>query len=330
MKLSLSPRWRDSALALAVLSAGLGACGGGGGGGSPPASPAVINSGNAAAITQEVVGVGLGAGAFGDAIGGGGILSADGGSNALALGTMRRTTAAQRVQPSARFGPTVSECLVSGSLVLSGSLNSDVTLTRGDRIDVDANGCDDGAGAVYDGGMTLVVTSFSGDILRDQYLLGADFTLAGFTVTEGNETTIGDGAVELELDLTEPLVSEITMAGPRLDFRSGSDAWILRDFAVSVVEDSRGVNLLTRSAGTGTLEGSGFEGAVDFVTVLPFVATGDDYPASGEVLITGASGATIRATALNPATLQLAIDLDGDSVVDETQQIPWSSVVGPG
>ena len=132
------------------------------------------------------------------------------------------------------------------------------------------------------------------------------------------------GHVDLEVDLTVPLVSAITLAGPRLDLRSGSDFWILRDFAVSLVEDSRGVNLLTRSSGTGTLEGSGFEGAVDFVTVVPFVATGADYPASGEVLITGASGATIRATALDADTLQLAIDLDGDSVVDETQQIPWS------
>ena len=329
MQLTLSRRGTDLALALAVLTAGVSACGGGGGGGSPPASPAVISSANAPAITRNVVVVGLGAGAFADAIGGGGILAADGGSNALALGMMRRTTAAQRVQPSARFGPIESECLFSGSLVLSGSLNSDVTLTPGDRIDVDANACDDGDGAVYDGGMTIVVTRFSGDIFSDQYLLGANLTIADFAVTEGSETTIGDGAVELELDLTVPLVSEITLAGPRLDVRSGSDAWILRDFAVSLVDDGRGASLLTRSSGTGTLEGSGFEGAVDFLTVVPFVATGDDYPASGEVLITGASGATIRATALNATTLQLAIDLDGDSEVDETQQVPWSSVDAP-
>ena len=332
MKLFLSLSRPERALALAVLITGLGACGGGGGGGggSLRASPAVINAGNSATITQEVIGVGLGAGEFGDAIGGGGILAADGGSNALALGRVRPRTTIQKVQPRARFGPEVSACRVSGSLVLSGSLSSNSTVTPGDRIDVEANSCDDGDGAIYDGGFGIAVTRFSGDILTDQYLLGADLTLTNFGITEAGVTTTADGVVEFELDLRVPLVGDTSVDGALLEFRSGSDAWILRDFAVSLTEDGRGANLLTRSSGTGTLEGSGFSGAVDFVTVVPFVATGNDYPASGEALITGASGATIRATAIDAVTLQLAIDLDGDSVVDETQQIPWSSVGGPG
>ena len=37
-----------------------------------------------------------------------------------------------------------------------------------------ANACNDGDGVVYDGGMTIGVTQFSGDMLADQYLLGAE------------------------------------------------------------------------------------------------------------------------------------------------------------
>jgi len=48
------------------------------------------------------------------------------------------------------------------------------------------------------------------------------------------------------------------------------------------------------------------------------------------VLITGAKGANIRATVLDAQTIQLAIDLNGDSAVDDTQEIPWSTVGGPG
>jgi hypothetical protein len=314
-------------LALAPLISGLSACGGdGGGSGSPGDKLAVIDAGNAAAITREVIDVGLGAGAFGAAIGGGGILSADGGSNALALSMARHRATILWVQPSVNVGSQTLDCLTSGSITLSGSLASDSTLTPGDRITANFNACDDADGAVYAGQMRLNVTSFSGDIFNDQYALGAGVLLTDLAITEGGVTTVGDGAIHLDLDLTVPLVSDLTVSGGQLQIRSGSDSWALRDFAVTVAEDSAGANLLTRYSGTGTLEGSGFEGAVDFVTVSPLVTTGDDHPATGQVLVSGANGATIRATALNAQNLQLDIDLDGDGVVDDTQRIPWSTV----
>ncbi len=281
-------------------------------------------------ITREVVSVGLDVGAFGGAVGGGGILSTDGGSNTLAQSLVRRRATIQQVQPAASVGPETFDCLVSGTVRLSGSLNSELTLTPGDRISIAFSNCDDADGAVYDGRMLLDVTSFSGDILNDVYALGAAVTFTDLGITEGGETIIGDGKVDIDLDLTVPLISETAESGSLFSLRLGSDAWILRDFALSTVEDATGASLLTRISGTGTLEGSGFEGAVDFATLSPLVATGDDYPATGEVLITGANGATIRATVQSSQTVQLAIDLNGDGLVDDTQQIPWSTLRGPG
>lgn len=314
---------RSAALASVALI--VGACGGGGGGGSAPAAPAVIDSGNAATITREVLETGLGAGAFGAAVGGGGILSADGGTSALALA---RRKSIQRVQPSVPIPPESFDCLATGTVTLSGSLSSPDTLTAGDRISADFNACDDADGVVLDGGLRIDVTSFSGDIFSDVFRLGASVTVTALTVTEDGDSATGTGAFDLDLDLTVPQVSDLTLSGALLEVASGSDSWVLRDFAVTVVEDGTGVDLLTRYSGTGTLEGADFDGAVDFVTVVPLVATGDAYPATGEVLITGANGATVRATVVSNQTIQVAIDLDGNNVVDETQQIPWSTV-GP-
>ncbi len=329
-------RWLSGAgrfLASFVVLAGLSACGGGGGGGSsPPDSPAVIDAGNAVTITREVVSVGLDAGAFGGVVGGGGILSADGGSNALtqslAQSLVRRRATIQQVQPAVRVGPETFDCLVTGTVRLSGSLNSDITLTPGDRISIDFNNCDDADGAVYDGGMRIDVASFSGDILNDVYALGAAVTFTDLAITAGGETIIGDGNLEIDLDFTVPLISETAESGSLFTFRAGNDAWILRDFALMTVEDGTGASLVTRISGSGTLEGSRFEGAVNFVALSPLVVTGDDYPATGEVLITGANGATIRATVQNAQTVQLAIDVNGDGLVDDTQQVPWSSLGG--
>ena len=325
------------ALIAVIITTLVAACGGGGGG-TTPASPAVIDSGNAQVMTREVLDAGLGAGSFGVAVGGGGILSADGGSNALAQGIVHRRTVQAvpvgpasptgQVQPTASFGPERVDCLVSGFISLSGSVDSASTLLAGDRITADFNACDDADGAVYDGRMRLDVTNFSGDLLANQFALGALVTLTGLAIAEGGSTTTGDGAFDLDLDLTVPLVSALTVSGDVLETRSGSDAWVLRDFAISVDEDSTGVSVLTTYAGTGTLEGSGFDGAVDFATVVPLVATGANDPATGELLITGANGATIRAMVLDSTSLTLAIDLNGDGVVDETQDMSWSTVAG--
>ncbi|MBL8201338.1 MAG: hypothetical protein JNK40_10235 [Chromatiales bacterium] len=318
------------AAGLASVALVLAACGGGGGGGggSAPAAPAVITAGNAATITREVLDVGLGAGAFGAAIGGGSILSADGAANATVLGMARQRQSIQQVRPSMTIPAETFDCLVSGTVRLSGSVASTETLTAGDRINATFNSCDDAEGAILDGGLRIDVTTFSGDVFSGQYLLGANVTVTNLGITEDGTTATGDGSFALDLDLRVPLVSDLTISGAYLRVAAGSDDWVLRDFAVTVVEDGRGVSLLTRYSGTGTLEGAGFEGAVDFVTVEPLVATGDEYPATGEVLIEGAGGATIRATAISAETIQLAIDLDGNDVVDETQQMPWSTV-GP-
>lgn len=324
---STRPRLARS-VALASLALAVGACGGGGGGGSAPAAPAVIDSGNAATVTREVLETGLGAGAFGAAVGGGGILSTDGGTAALALGTARQRRTIQRVQPAVTIPADTFDCLATGTVTLSGSLSSPDTLTAGDRISADFNACDDADGAVLDGGLRIDVTSFIGDIFSDVFRLGASVTVTALTVTEDGESATGTGAFDLDLDLTVPQVSDLTLSGALLQVSSGSNSWVLRDFAVTVVEDGTGAEPLTQYSGTGTLEGADFDGAVDFVTVVPLVATGDAYPATGEVLITGANGATIRATVVSNQAIQLAIDLDGNNVVDDTQQMPWSTV-GP-
>ena len=314
---------------LAVLSSLAAGCGGGGGGGSAPAAPAVIDADNAAIITQEVIDAGLGASAFGVAVGGGGILAADGG-NAETMGLRGQRKLIQRAQADVVIPAEDFDCLESGSVRLSGSIANFDTLTQGDRLNAQFSHCDDAEGFVFHGGLRIDVDAFSGDFFGDQYLLGATVTLTDLSLTEDGETITGDGSFDLDLDLTEPQLSDLTVSGALLRYWSGNADWVLRDFAVTVIENSSGVELITQYSGTGTLEGAAFEGAVDFVTVSPLVATGDQHPATGEILITGANGATIRATVENATTISLAIDLDGDTVVDETREMPWSAAGGLG
>lgn len=326
---------KRAAVVAALLVGGLSACGGGGGGSSsPPASPAVVDSGNAATITREVIEVGLDAGSVGVALSGGVVLSGDGGANAAVLAVVRRKASIQSVQPGVQPGVQPSatipaetfDCLVSGTIRLSGSIANFDTLTAGDRITADFSNCDEGDGAVYSGRMRIDVTSFTGDLFNDQFALGARVTITNLAYTIDGVRNVGNGVANMDLDILEPFVSTFTVAGDRLELSSGSRSWVLRDFAVSIVDDASGLDLVTENSGSGTLEGHDFSGAVDFLSVAPLVSIGGDYPGTGELLITGANGATIRVTVLDTTTLQLELDFNGDSVVDEIQQMAWSTV----
>jgi hypothetical protein len=54
-------------------------------------------------------------------------------------------------------------------------------------------------------------------------------------------------------------------------------------------------------------------GYVDVTTPQPLVVVnGDDYPSSGEFVVTGANNSKARLTALSATTFQLDADIDGD------------------
>jgi hypothetical protein len=71
-----------------------------------------------------------------------------------------------------------------------------------------------------------------------------------------------------------------------------------------------------------------FAGRIDYGTTTPFQSVDGDYPATGVLRIDGANGTSVVVTALNEENLQLAIDSNGDTIVDETRLMDWSSVPG--
>jgi len=316
--------WRALPGLLAV--AWLAACGGGGGGSAPPASPAVIDGTSAPVITRQVILVGFGAADFGAVLGGSGLVSASGGSNALGQQLARRQAlAAGGAMPSAVLGPETVDCLVSGTVRLSGTLSSEETLTPGDRLSATFTTCDDGDAAVYDGRLDLAVTDFNGDLFTGAFFLAAGMTLGDLRISDATGVATANGDMDLELDLRLPDQPLLAASGQRLAIGTDEGTWTLSDFALSLTEDPGlgGGGLLVYRSAAGTLEGPGFTGAADFLTVEPLAMAEDGTIVSGEILITGAGGATIRVTAAGTGSLQLGLDLDGDGQVDETQVLVW-------
>lgn len=326
-------------MALGLMAAGISACGGGGGGGgtAAPADLATLDSGNADTIVREVLGAGFDSTDFGTVVSGGGILSADGGSNALAVRMAARRTiqavgdrsqADGIVQPSASYGPERSDCLVSGSITLSANLASTETLTSGDQITAVFNSCNDGDGAVFNGRMRIDVQAFSGDLFGDLYQLNSRFTLTDLAITENGVTDTGDGTLNVNMNLLTPGLELYSITTSRFTLASGATSWIFSDMVTTFEDDYRDSGWLSTFSESGSLESSNFEGRVDYGTLTPFQSVDGNPPAAGVLRIGGANGSSIVVTALNEANLQLAIDWNGDTVVDETRLMDWETVPG--
>lgn len=320
-------------VALVLVTTGISACGGGGGGGSSaaPADLAIIDAGNAESIVREVLSAGFDSS---EVAGGGEILAADGGSSALVVHMAGRRTiqAAQavsgQVQPSANYGPDREDCLVSGAITFSASLASLDTLMPGDHFTAVYEACEDGDGAVYNGRMRIDVQSFTGDLFADLYRLDGRFTFTNLAITEDGTTETSNGTLNVDMNLLTPHLESYGITSTRFTLSSGNTDWIFHDVVSNVEDDHRGDAWLTTLSESGSLESSNFEGRVDYGTLTPFQSVDGDYPATGVLRIDGANGASVVVTALNEENLQLAVDWNGDSVVDETRLMAWSTVPG--
>ena len=77
---------------------------------------------------------------------------------------------------------------------------------------------------------------------------------------------------------------------------------------------------------SGTLTSSAFSGSVSFETQVALQGTGTDFAVSGELLITGANGATIHVIVLDGVSVRLEVDLDGDAETDEIVDATWADL----
>lgn len=93
-------------------------------------------------------------------------------------------------------------------------------------------------------------------------------------------------------------------------------------------------NIVNPTSFTSTVSGRVFDsvnGFVDVTTVTPLVfgTLSQSFPDGGEMLLTGAGSKTIRVTAVNSTLVQLQLDTDGNSTVDNTARLKWTELGGP-
>jgi len=314
---------------VSVLASG---CGGGGGGGdsSAPVTYAEITSDNAQLIASEVVSTTVSL----ESVGGGDVLgnsaadvSGDTVARAAVAGMKKRLYQGPEPMPAAiTVPPQTDDCLMDGDVTSSGTVASTETLTSGDQMRLDFNDCDDGDGVVLDGRIDLHVRAFEGDVF-DLFMLDVDTTVTNFSATASGETVVvGDGEARVVMDTMSYPLSTGSMSGSLITLRWDGATRTLRSYSTEFTSDESAIPASFTQDHRGTLSSTLFEGRVDYDTTSILQGAGDGPPVSGELLITGKDGATILLTVLDAANLRLDLDLDGDAVVDETQNATWDSL----
>jgi uncharacterized repeat protein (TIGR01451 family) len=328
-----------AAIAAGIFFGGLAGCsgGGGGGGGGGPAplqytgntNPAVIGTSNAAVVTANATNTETGADVAG-------AFSSVAPSHEPQTGQSPADVpwrVAQKVRAAATK-PTTNAALTSvpvnetdpcsggGSV----SINGDLTPGGTGTVNVTFRNCGEG-GDFLDGSATLRI---DGVLIRPapQQSLLTNFTVSfGRLSLRGSANVDLGGSVHVQIDLpfNKETVTESAVVS-NLDTGQMTKA----DFTFELIFDTLSFPSRYTKSVTGRVFHS-IHGFVDIRTITPlfFGSTQQVFPQSGEVELTGASGASILVTALSATAVRLSLNLDGVSGFERVVTLAWTDLTRP-
>jgi hypothetical protein len=318
-----------SATALATLAA----CGGSGGDSSPQqGSKVAITSANQSQVVRAGVNAGLSVSLAQGSVGGVSPAGVADRSHALADVLQRAVGAARAsrkgiASASAHPAATISDtqpCGVSGTVtIVLDDRDNNQALSNGDAVSATFAQCKDSANTTINGAIAIALTSTP---TATQFSASANFQSV-VVIDNGATSTISGTVVVAENDM--PTVTETTLSVGNGGLTASTSSTGYDDsvsfasgFLIKTDETSAGDVSVSLS---GTLTAQSVGGSITISTPQPMVeASGDTHPSSGQVIVTGASGSTVRATVLDNTQVRLELDANGDGTYESTSIVAWT------
>ena len=303
---------------------------GGGGSSSPELSLAAITSANAPVIASAVMGAALDGGELGEFTSFGATAASPKATLVYskvgeiqhaqldALMKQSRTTIAHVPIP-----PETTTCIGGGSVTSSGNLANPTILSPNDTVIFDFHSCAED-GATVNGRFAMTVTSFAGDPSAGTFSFGFNVQLTAFQVTAGTETATANGNIALTVSASSTGNLTTNVTSNSISISDGSSSHTLSGYSLTEILDAASGAFTLDVAGT--LTSTAFSGPVTFDTTVLLQGTGNSFAFTGQVLITGANGATIRVIVLDSAFVRLEVDLNGDGTTDEIVDKSWEEL----
>jgi len=308
---------------VALIALALSACGGSGSGESTggniqvSAELATIDSQSAPDIAAAVAG----------AIVGSESLAAIGGFSVPSVSTGFASLGKDAPQTlAATIGPESVDCAAAGSVTLSGTVAVPASLTPGDTLIFEFMDCDDAEGIVVDGALAFEIVAFSGEIAIGMLTLTVSMTLDQLQFFQDGVGGSMDGELSFTVDTTNAPESFVAVSSSLFTILAGGESLTISDFIVTIaIDPALGATTLDSSA---TLASAAFDGEVSYLTTEALVFSGPGGPIAGQIVVTGAAGATLTISILGADQIELEIDVDGNETVDEVVVTSWAELIG--
>lgn len=323
-----------------VLAFSVAGCGGGG----SSSSTSSTSSATAVTVTQanstQVAGAGYnamngaaGAGTTGT-LGLTGVVSGGGGAlPSLAAFVQQQVTELQALNAAGEVTATMAGLTTSVSCSASGTMSisqtGGTTLGPGDTVSVTFNNCSlTTGGYTINGQLQFAVSTLSGTLTSGgNWNVGGTFTFTSLSLTTGGATQTVNGGFSFNATSASG-TTDATLSGTSLTLKQASGTSLTLSGFNLTAKDDTGTGA-TSFYGSGQVQDSALNGYVKFniPSSTPLVQdSGQSYPSSGTMTITGANNTSVVLTVIDATSVQLQEDTTGNGTYDNTVTEPWTSL----
>ncbi len=308
----------------------------------PGSSVLAITSTNQSSVARVGINSALSVSMAEGALGSGGSISAAAATRAHAMSAIvrhalesasRKAVASAGTHPAA-VNSSTDNCAAGGTVTESlDDKDGNQQVTAGDVITTTFAQCRLSATDIIDGAVVITVTTTPVvTATSSQFAASAQFQALAVSADSASYTISGLAAVaESDDDTTSLTHDTVTVGAGGLQVAVASTAWndTLKLGQGLVVTTVAGYDASTASVTVaGTLSSNALGGQVTIATPVALAGAGTDaYPSSGQMIITGATGSTLRVTVLDDTQVKLELDADGNGSYETTSTVAWTALV---
>jgi len=206
--------------------------------------------------------------------------------------------------------------------------NNSGLVDAGDSVSITFNSCSE-EGAVMNGTLAFVVDAITGVVDLPPYSMSVTATLQNLTMVFGTGSETANGSFTLDLDVPTYDTSYSSMLAPSMTttaiYGEESVTRTLTNYALSASE-VLGASTLVASGTVTTSVLSANPLTVSTPVTFNSLAS-EDYPSSGQMLLSAALGGKVRVTALAGGSAYIELDANDDGVYETTTTLPWSELI---
>jgi len=175
---------------------------------------------------------------------------------------------------------------------------------------------------VTDGRLDYVIDAFNGDFLGGFYDLTMTLTLGNFQVATAADVLTSNGDVTVTLNTVNAPAVSASVSGNSLTVDANASSETQTNFSSALTLDAGISPSPYTMTASGTLNSTQLSGAVNYSTPTLLQGFDNDYPSSGQFLVTG-DNSSVRLTA-EGVTVLIEIDADGDGIYEEMINTTWA------